>query len=122
MTIKRLPDREEWLLGTLAAKVGERREGKHLTDSVYCNVKGFTAARLLTAGHEPPKPAAGPLLRMAIGIGLGDVIEQGHMAQMQTVSADDDSVGTIDMIYQGKVVEIKATWQSSKKSPEDNPH
>jgi hypothetical protein len=59
---------------------------------------------------------------MAIGIGLGDVVEQGHMAQMQMASDRDDSVGTVDVIYQGKVVEIKATWQSSNKSPEDNAH
>ncbi len=106
----------------LAQKVGERRDGRHLTDSVMCNIKAFAAARLLAAGRDLPRPDAGSLLRMAIGIGLGQVIEEGHVAQIQTLSADDDSVGTIDIWWRRRVVEIKVTWQSSNKSPEDNPH
>ena len=122
MTIRRLEDRETWLADCLAQKVGERREGKHLTDSVMCNIKGFAAARLTAAGLDLPKPNAGALIRMAIGIGLGQVIEEGHVAQIQTISADDDSIGTIDIWWRRRVVEIKVTWQSSNKRPEDNAH
>ncbi len=122
MTIKRLPDREQWVMDSLAAKMGERRGGKHLTDSVYCNIKAWAAARLGAAGHELPRHDPGSIVRMAIGVGLGDVIEQGHMHQMTVGSADDDSVGTIDILYKGKVVEIKCTWQSSNKSPDESAH
>ena len=122
MTIKRLPGREAFIMDSLAAKMSEGRDGKHLTSAVYCNVKAFGAARLMAAGYEAPRPDPGATLRMAIGVGLGDVIEQGHMAQMTVGSADDDSVGTIDILYKGKVVEIKCTWQSSNKSPDENAH
>ena len=122
MPIRRLEERETWLADCLAQKIVERREGRHLTDSVMCNIKALAAARLTAAGHALPRPNAGSLLRMAIGIGLGQVIEEGHVAQVQTISADDDSVGTIDIWWRRRVVEIKVTWQSSNKSPEENAH
>ncbi len=121
MSIKRLPDREEWLIQSLAAKMG-RREGKHLTDAVFCNVKAWGNARLGMAGYDLPKPDQASIIRMAIGIGLGDVIEEGHHHQVTTLSADDSSTGTIDVWYKGRVCEIKATWKSSNSTPEDSPH
>ena len=122
MSLQRLPDREGWLIDSLSAKMGQRREGKHLTDSVYCNIKAWGNARLGMAGYDIPKPDQASIIRMAVGIGLGDVIEEGHHHQVTTLSADDDSTGTIDVLYKGRVVEIKCTWQSSNKTPEDNPH
>jgi len=112
MEITRREDRERYVLDKMAGTLG-RREGRHLTDAVHCNVRAVAYARGLAQG-EKRHFDRGSLIRMVTGIGLGWVLETGEMAQMETISADDDTIGTIDVWMRDHPVEIKVTWRSSR--------
>lgn len=121
MQLERIEKREQWLLSCLQKKAETRLAGRHVTDGIWCNIKSFGAARLHMAGHDVPFDR-GAIIRICTGIGLGHVIEEGHISQIEAITTADDSVGTVDVYWQGHPNEIKVTWQSSRKTPVDNPY
>jgi len=117
-TVTRLPRREQEILDKMRAR--PRLEGRHMTDSIVCNIKSWAQARLGAVG-EAAQHSDGTLIRFLTGLGMEYVLMEGHDSQVQTLSANDDSVGTID-IWKGYPVEVKVTWQSSRRPVEDNDH
>ncbi len=120
MEIRRLEEREQEVLAKLRSK--PRLEGQHLTDAIYCNVKAWGLARLAMAGEEIVRFDDGTLLRFLTGLGMERILSEGEMSQLQTISEADDSVGTIDIWMGTYPVEIKVTWQSSRKDVGENDH
>jgi len=112
MEIRRNEAREAEIIAKLASR--PRLEGQHLTDAIYCNVKAWAQARLMAKG-EPPAFDEPTLLRFLIGLGMEAVLSEGRVSQIQTVTPDDDSVGTIDVWWRGRAIEIKVTWSSTRK-------
>lgn len=110
--ITRIEAREGEIVDKLASR--PRLEGKHLTDAVYCNVKAFGQARLSARG-DPPKHDRATLLRFLIGLGMEHILSEGRISQIETITLDDDSVGTIDVFWKGRCIEIKASQISTRK-------
>ena len=107
-TITRNKEREREIIEKLAARLGPvHREGEHLTEAVKCNVLGWGIEKLTEAGIDLHFDE-GSILRMTKGQLWGTLLEEGEVSQIRTISADDDSVGTID-IWRGFVVDVKST-------------
>ncbi len=118
MKIRHREDREQEIMAKLRSR--PRLEGRHLTDSIYCNVKAWAFARLAAAGEEVHFDD-GTLLRMERGNLRGAFLEEGQMSQVPTISRDDDSVGTID-VWRGFVVEAKSTEISVNRDVAEMDH
>lgn len=118
MKITRIEHREQEIMASLRDR--PRLEGRHLTEAVYCNVKAWGFARLTAVGEQVHFDD-GTLLRMERGNLRGAFLEEGEMSQMPTISADDDSVGTID-IWRGFAVEAKSTEISVNRPVEEMDH
>lgn len=118
MQVQRIEQREQEIMAKLRSR--PRLEGQHLTDAIYCNVKAWGFARLSAAGQEVPHDDA-TLLRFLRGTWREAVLSEGEMTQMQTISADDESVGTID-IWRGFVVESKSSEYSVNKDVAEIDH
>jgi hypothetical protein len=108
--ITRLEAREAEIIAAVANRPS--LEGHHLTDGVYCNTKAVI--RRVHGGDVFPFKQA-TLLRFLIAHGMAYVLEEGRVSQVQTISADSDSIGTIDVWYKGRPVEIKVTLVSTRK-------
>jgi len=111
MNIVRIPDREQEIMEKLRSE--PRLEGQHLTDAIYCNVKSWGYARLAAAGKSIPHDD-GTLLRFLRGNLREALMSKDEMTQMETMTPDDESVGTVD-IWRGFVVETKSTEMSVNK-------
>lgn len=121
MKSERTEAREQQILAKLRNR--PRLEGQHVTETIYCNVKAWAFARLGASGDIPPTPFDdAALLRMLIGTGMGDVLEQGHVSQIQTISPDTDDVGTIDVWFGDHPVEIKVSYLSTRKDIAEQDH
>lgn len=108
MQITRNEAREEEVMNKLRNR--PRLEGEHLTEAIYCSRKNWALARLAAVG-EKPGYSDGALLRMVRGTLRGEWMEDGEMSQIECMTPDDASVGTID-IWRGFVVEGKSTEYS----------
>ena len=108
MQITRNETREEEVMDKLRDR--PRLEGQHVTDAIRCSRWGVILAHLAAIGERPGHPD-GALLRMERGVLRGQWMEDGEMSQIETMTPDDDSVGTIDL-WKGFVVEGKSTERS----------
>lgn len=111
MKVTRLKERETEILKRLSSK--PRMEGQHMTAAIYCNVKAWAEARLGAANHDVRHNEA-TLLRFLRGQWREAILSEGEMAQIQTISREDASVGTID-IWRACAVETKSTAMSVNK-------
>lgn len=117
-SVTRLESREQEIMAKLRNR--PRLEGEHLTDRISCNRKVWAMARLAMQGKPVPFSDA-TLLRFERGNLRGAWLEEGEMSQIQAITTDDESVGTID-VWRGFVVEIKSSEFSTRRDPQDADH
>lgn len=121
MQVSRHESREQQILARLRNR--PRLIGQHVTETIYCNVRAWGYARLGAAGDIPPTPFDdAALLRMLIGTGMGQVIEEGHVSQVETIAPDTEDVGTVDVLLRGRPCEIKVTYLSTRKDIQQQQH
>ena len=112
MKITRLMSREEYIFKKLRNR--PRLEGRHVTDTIYCNVKAWGWARLGAAGNAPEFDDA-TLLRFLMGHGMEAVLAEGEVSQIETISPDSSDVGTVDVWLRDHPAEIKVTSVSTMR-------
>lgn len=115
MKSERREDLEQKEIERWRARLSERREGKHNTDNIGCNVQKVGLARLGMLGKQIVYDEQS-VLRMMEGIWIGEGIEAGYMSQIPAISEDMEGVTTLD-IYTTMPEEIKVTSRSSRGDP-----
>lgn len=115
MKAERREDLETKELDRWRARLSGRREGKHNSDNIKCNVASVGLARLGMLGHSIEYDDQS-VLRMMEGIWIGEGIEQPYISQIPAIAIDMEGVTTLD-IYTTMPEEIKVTSRSSRGDP-----
>ena len=115
MKSERREDLEAKEIDRWRVRLSTRREGKHNSDNIKCNVLSVGLARLAMLGH-PIQYEDQSVLRMMEGIWIGEGIEAGYVSQIPAISEDMEGVTTLD-IYTTMPEEIKVTSRSSRGDP-----
>jgi hypothetical protein len=111
----RREDLEQKEIDRWRGRLSTRREGKHNTDNIRCNVLSVGLTRLGMLGNSIHYDDQS-VLRMMEGIWIGEGIEAGYMSQIPAIALDMDGVTTLD-IYTTMPEEIKVTSRSSRGDP-----
>ena len=115
MKSERREDLEQREIERWRARLSTRREGKHNTDNIRCNVLSVGLSRLGMLGKSIHYDDQS-VLRMIEGVWIGEGMEAGYVSQIPAISEDMDGVTTLD-IYTTMPEEIKVTSRSSRGDP-----
>ncbi len=115
MKSERREDLEAKEIDRWRMRLSQRREGKHNSDNINCNVKSVGLARLAMIGNSIGYDDQS-VLRMMEGIWIGEGIETDYVSQIPAISEDMEGVTTLD-IYTTMPEEIKVTSRSSRGDP-----
>lgn len=116
-SITRFEEREEQIYARLRERPG--LEGYHVTYGIYCNVKSWHSLRNPDAEPEFDEST---LLRFLMAHGMAAVLEEGQVSQIQAVTPEDNSVGTLDIWWRNHPVEIKVSYVSVNKPISEMEH